>query len=169
VKWWRIGLEVIGALSLVALGVAAWVVHGDMSERINIGKRNDALFVLNWGGIPTDQDFQIIASYRSPRSFTGDHLDYFCIQLSKFQVADQEKDEWHDGPEQNPLLAKALEFGINDARQHSNCFPAAEDANSAAMKIMFWEVVLHGREPTAADIILYDSRNKKLYYVSYKT
>jgi hypothetical protein len=30
-------------------------------------------------------------------------------------------------------------------------------------------VTLHDREPTAADIILYDAKNRKLYYVSFKT
>jgi hypothetical protein len=169
-KWFRIGLEVIGASSLLFFGVvAAWTFHNSTSERVNTAKRKDVLFVLNWGGVSTNQDFKIIASYQSPRSFTGDHLDYYCIELSKFEVSDYEKNDWHDGPEQNPLLADALELSVNDARQHGDCFPSADEANSATMKIMFWSVELHGRQPTSADIILYNPKNKRLYYVSYKT
>jgi len=37
------------------------------------------------------------------------------------------------------------------------------------MKIMFCYVILHDRQPTAANIILYNPKNKRLYYVSYKT
>ena len=161
---------------MLAVG-AVWLIHdpvlgraGDLtSEKVNRAKARDVLFILNWGGITTNQVFKVIASYESARSVTGDHLDYYCIELSKFDVADFAKNEWHDGPEKNPLLAEALELGVNDARQHGDCFPSAEEANSEAMKIMFWSVVIHGHQPTGADIILYDPRNKRLYYVSYKT
>lgn len=169
-KFLRIALEVIGALSmLVFLAAGAWVFRSAGADKVNKAQPKDVRFVLNLGGIPTDQDFRVIASYESARSFTGDHLDYYCIQLSKFEVPGPEKAEWHDGPEENPLFAEALELGINSTAQYGDCFPSVEDATSGALKIMFWSVVLHGREPTAADIIMYDPRNKRLYYVSYQT
>jgi len=46
-------------------------------------------------------------------------------------------------------------LGADDAYEHTSGFPPAKDANSEAMRIMFWSVVLHGRQPSAADIILY--------------
>jgi hypothetical protein len=127
------------------------------------------VFFLDFFLYRTNQDFKVIASYESPRGLTGDHLDYYCIELPKFEIAEAEKDEWHDGPENNPLLSEALEFAVNDARMHGDCFPDASQANSEAMKIMFVSVTLHDREPTAADIIFYDTKNRKLYYVSFKT
>lgn len=173
VKWIRLGLQTVGALSLLLLAAAAVAValgiYSGTSEKFNKATRKDSLFILNWGGISTNQDFKVVASYQSPRSLTGDHLDYYCIELPKFEVADAEKNEWQDGPENNPLLAEALELAANDARMHGDCFPAAGQVNSEAMKIMFVSVTLHDREPTAADIILYDTQNRKLYYVSFKT
>ena len=172
-KWLRITLQVIGALSLLVVATAgpwlAYNLHKETSERINVAKPKDALFILNWGGIPTNQNFKVIASYQSQQSLTGDHLDYYCIELLKFEVADFAKEEWRDGPETNPLLAEALELAVNDARQYADCFPSFEEANSPAMKAMFWSMVTHGRQPSAADIILYDPKSKRLYYVSYKT
>ncbi len=169
-KWLRVGLEVIGAASLLAFAiVATWSVYQSSSEKINRATRKDVLFVLNWGGISTDQDFKIISSYQSRRSFTGDHLDYYCIELPKFEVAEYAKDEWHDGPEKDSLLAEALKLAVDDARQHGDCIPSVEEANSPAIKVMFTTVVLHSRQATAADIILYDPRKRMLYYVSYKT
>src|ERR1700675_2136296 len=112
-KWLRPCLQIIGALSLVLMAVAAiavaWGIYNGTSEKFNKATRKDSLFILNWGGISTNQNFRVVASYQSPRSFTGDHLDYYCIDLPKFEVADAEKVEWHDGPEKNPLLAEALE------------------------------------------------------------
>jgi len=170
-KWLRWVLEAIGVLSLLAVTfTGVWVLRAS-SERTNADGRNDALFVLKvlkWGDISTDQDFKVTSSYNSARNLTGDHLDYYCIDLATFEVANYAKEQWQDGPEKNPLLADALRSGIEAAREHGNCMPPLEQANSAAMKIMFWSVTLHGRYPSAADIILYPS-SRRLYYVSYKT
>ena len=171
-KWLRIALEVIGVISLLMMAIgAAWFIHAITSTKANIdtAKRKDALFILNWGGIPTNQDFRILSSYRSSRNITGDHIDAYCIELSRFEIADYAKEQWQDGPEKNPLLAEALQLGANDAHEHASCFPSAKEADSEGMRIMFWSVVLHGRQPSAADIILYAPRSKMLYYVSYKT
>jgi hypothetical protein len=121
------------------------------------------------GGISTNQDFKVIASYESARSFNGDHLDYYCIELPKFEIADYAKLGWHNGPEKDPLLAEALKLGINGVRDRTDCFPAVDEANSEAVQIMFGTVTLHGQWPTAADIILYEQKRNRLYYVSYKT
>ena len=171
-KWSRAGLITIGAASLLIAVGTAWLIMGIASvrsERFNRAKAKDVLFILNWGGISTNQSFKVVASYESPRSLTGDHLDYYCIELSRFDVAEPAKSEWHDGPEKDPVLAEALEFGVNDARQHGDCIPSALEANSEAMKVMFRSVVKYGRQPTAADIMLYDPKTKRLYYVTYKT
>jgi hypothetical protein len=91
-------LEIIGAASLLAvvfLGVR--IVYGNSSDRVNKATRKDVQFAPNWGGISTNQDYRIVSSYQSSRSFTGDHLDYFCIELPKFEVAEWAKNQWHDG------------------------------------------------------------------------
>jgi hypothetical protein len=168
-KWLRLGLEVIGAAAILGVVVLAALVARDHSDRANNASRRDALFILNWAGLPTDQDYRVVSSYRSARSLTGDHLDYFCIQLPRFEVAEQTKPQWQEGPETNPLLADALELAVNDARDHGACVPSAKEANAAGMELMFVTVVLNDRQATAADIILYDARRKMLYYVSYKT
>jgi hypothetical protein len=169
-KWFRIALEMIGAASLLAvMGFGSWHLYSDSSEKVNKATRKDAMFILNWGGLSPDQDYRITSSYESSRSFTGDYLDYYCIELPKFEVAEWAKDQWHEGPETDSLLANALELALNDARQHDGCIPSVQEANSTGIKIMFRQVVLHDRQPTAADIILYDSQKQKLYYVSFKT
>lgn len=168
-KWVRLALQMIGATALLGLAVFAWMIYRDMTEHVDVAGKKDVLFVLNWGQINTDQDVKVIGSFRGPRSFTGDHLDSYCIQVSKFEVADSAKNEWHDGPAANPILADALELAVNTARAHANCFPTFAEANSSTMKISFTSIVLHDGQPTAADIILYAPKAKMLYYVSFKT
>ena len=169
-KWFRVALEVIGGASLLAVAVlGSWALYSTSSDKLDKATRKDALFILNWSGLPTNQDYKVTSSYESRRNFTGDHLDYFCIQLPTFQVADWAKDEWHDGPEKDPLLAEALETALNSVVERGGCLPSASEANSPAMKLMFTTVVLRSRHASAADIILYDPQKRMLYYVSYKT
>jgi len=171
-KWLRLGLQISGALSLLLLLIAAILLGSDlysgMSDKFNKATPEETLFILNWGGIPTNQNLKVIESYQSRRSFTGDHVDYYCIQLAKLDIANIQKNEWHDGPEENPVLAQALELALNSAPD-SKCLPSAERANSKVMKMKFVSVTLNDRFPTAADIILYDTENSRLYYVSFKT
>jgi hypothetical protein len=138
-------------------------------DRTNAADKKDAEFVLNWGGISTNQSYKVIQSYVSARNLTGDHLDFYCIELQKFEVAETSTDQWKNGPEADPLLAEALQLAPEDAHQHGACFPTTDQANSRNMKIMFWSVTAHGRYPTAADILLYDTDSRKLYYVGFKT
>ena len=169
-KWFRIALETIGATSILLLVAGtAWFFHNATSDKVDAAKRNDVLFIFNSSGVASNQDFRILSSYQSRRSMTGDHLDFYCIELSRFDISDWAKEAWHDGPEADPLLAEALQLGVNDARQHSPCFLPLQEANSEDIKIAFRSVVLHSRQPTAADIILYAPKTKMLYYVSYKT
>jgi hypothetical protein len=169
-KWFRMGLEVLGAVTLLAivvLGIS--VMYSGSKDRINRASRKDVAFILNWAGISTDQNYRVVSSYESARSFTGDHLDYSCIELPRFETADPQKGDWHSGPESNPLIAEALQLALSDAHQRGTCVPAVQEANSPAMQMMFPQVLLRNGHATAADIILYDSKQRMLYYVSFKT
>jgi hypothetical protein len=159
-------LQAIGVLAIVAvLAVAAWI-YLPLS-----GGGRDATFVLNWAGISPAQNWKVISSHASARSLTGDHTDYYCIQLEKFEVKDRDSlQQWRDGPEANPVLAEAVRFGAHWAHtQAPSCFPSPERANSKHMKIYIWSATIHDRRPTAADVILFEPSTNRLFYVGYKT
>ena len=161
-----IALQAIGALAIVAiLAIAVWIVWPSG------GGKQDATFVLNWTGISPAQNWKVISSHVSARSLTGDHTDFYCIQLEKFDVKETNSlEQWRDGPETNPLLAEAVRFGANWAHTQSpSCFPSPDRANSKDMKIFIWSTTIHDRRPTAADVILFEPSTNRLFYVGYKT
>jgi hypothetical protein len=168
-KWLRLSLEAVGGLALLSALIFAGGIYSDFSEKVNKATRKDVLFVLNWGGLPAEQDYKVVASYQSPRNFTGDHLDYFCIDLPRYEVAQWAKTDWQEAPEQNPLLAEALDLALAAAREHGDCIPSPEEVKTTGTKIMFQKVVLRSHQATAADIILYAPHKRVLYYVSFKT
>ena len=170
-KWIRMALQAIGAATLfLSLAATAWILRERFTGGPTTPRTKDVQNVLKQGGISADGNFKLLAGYQSPRTFTGDHLDYFCIQLARFELEDNPRDYWHDGPEKDPLLATALADPLELARNEGGaCILSAGEANSVAVKMRFWSVDISDREPYAADIFLYDPRNKMLYFISYKS
>lgn len=168
-KWLRTGLQIIGAASLVFLIPVAWLLYRDMTEHVNAAGIGDAVTILKRSDINPNQSKRVIGSYRSERSFTGDHLDAYCLQLSTFELANDTAKYWHESPESNPILIDALHSALDDAHIHAPCFPTFEQANSKGVMLRFLSADSHDRMATAAEIVLYEPRTKMLYFVSYKT
>jgi hypothetical protein len=63
-KWFRVALELIGGASLLAVvGFGSWLLYNNSSDRFDKASRKDALFVLNWAGLPTNQNYRVVSSY----------------------------------------------------------------------------------------------------------
>ncbi|WP_129647617.1 hypothetical protein [Peristeroidobacter agariperforans] len=166
----RILLQCIGALALIVVaGVAVYAFMSFSGPKKSTDK-DDALFVLNWGGFSTTQNWTVIDGSVSARDITGDHTDYYCIQLEDVSVTEPMLIEWQTGPETNDLLAAALEQSLQWAEyEGADCFPSFEMANSQQMKIMFWGMNTHGRVPAGAQVLLLQPSTKRLFYVSFAT
>ena len=168
-KWIRTGLQIIGAASLVLFVAGAWLLYRDMTEHVNAAGEGDAVTILKRSDIGSKQNIMVIGSYRSERSFTGDHLDAYCIQLSRFELANDTAKYWHEGPETNPILFDAFQTVAHDAHAHASCFPTFEQANSKGIMLRFLSAYINDGMATAAEILMYEPKTKKLYYVSFKT
>jgi hypothetical protein len=170
VKFVRVFLQCVGAIALVLLLALAVYAFSKFSGPRKSTDKDDAIFVLNWAGLDTKQQWKIIDGSISSRNITGDHADYYCIQLEDVSLNGANSVEWKPGPETNELLAGALEQAIGWARQGgADCFPSFEVANSDQMKILFWSMNAHGRNPAGAQILLLQPSTKRLFYVSFAT
>jgi hypothetical protein len=173
VKIIRVVFQTIGVLATVlCLAGAVWFIY--IFNTIDQDKTNlssqDAIFVLNWGGIVTEQDWSVIKGLQGQRGFQGDYTDFYCIQLEAFSFQDPSYEkEWHLGPEQNSLFADAVKAAVTRVKEQPNseCFPNPEVANSADMKISIEKVGFSGYNVTAAEIIFYSEKKMQLYYVGF--
>lgn len=135
---------------------------------IGISHNADPIFTLNHGNIVTDQDYEVVYSQQSPPVFNGDHLDYYCIQLEKFEFQLPNEIEWVFGKEQNTL------FG--DARKQTarmgmieKCFKGESDAESNDVASKIWKVNARRNYIDGAVVLLYHRQTKRLLYVSFQT
>jgi hypothetical protein len=163
-------LQIFGALSLAATVAAfAYLTYAVKSnvDRENTATKSGVEFVLNWGGQKTDQKYEVVSSLESARSFTGDHLDYYCIQIADFSPSNNEKENW----QLMSSVEKLTKEAVMQAQQNSNasrCF-GRDITNSEEIQAHIWSATFHSRRITAYQIIFFDPHTKRLLYVSAKT
>jgi hypothetical protein len=166
----RVFLQCIGALTLVLAVAVALYVLPKLSGPSKSTDKDDAIFVLNWAGLNTKQHWTVIDGAVSERNITGDHADYYCIQLEDISVSSASLMDWRNGPEENELLSSALDQALDWAKhQGATCLPSYDLANSKQTMILFTSMTTHGRNPAGAKILLLQPSTKRLFYVSFDT
>jgi hypothetical protein len=92
---WKIVRGIVfvwGCFSLVAalvLGLLALykMLHSGRTK-VDVASKDDVRYVLNWSGLGDNRIQKVLHSYVSPRSFTGDYLDAYAIQISHVDTSE---------------------------------------------------------------------------------
>lgn len=164
------GLRVFGVFALLALAaIAVYILHAfaSNSDQTNTASGSDVVFVLNWGGLKSDQEYTVLNSFTSARSLTGDHLDYYCIQITDFSPSGGEKANWMPIPSLDSTAREAVAQALSNGNAEQ-CFGPGP-AHAKELMAYVWSATIHGRYVTAYDVILFDAETRKLLYVSHKT
>ncbi len=166
-RFFSVLLQIVGALVLVGVLAMVVAVYLQATGKSRAFDNKELSFVLAGAGAELTQAWSIIQSAKGPRTFTGDHFDYACIQLSKAPRLGQ---WWKVEPESEPLIMDALDFSIDTAiSEGARCFPSKERINTAEISRRLLRLVLHDRLPTAVEVIFYEPSLNRLYYTSEKT
>lgn len=179
---WRIFkgfLLVWGAISFVAF----LVIGGTILYQVGPGNRptsktaskHDVRFVLNWCNLGDDRTEEVVHSYASARSLTGDHLDGHAIRVSHLDVSELIFDERHSGGGwfRGDALTRTAEQAIDFAAgwlgsSEMPRFPTIDEIRSSNMFIYVWSIDMAGTRPNAAQIILARPSDKMVYYFDAK-
>jgi len=171
-----LALQGVGILALLAAAAAIGLSqYGRMAAHEETAAapftRGDLEFALNWAGVDKSQPWSIIASSRSARSFTGDHADFACIQLERFELPNAPASgSWSREPETDPMLRDALRAALEWARgSGAECMPDAQQANSERFVRYFRSVTFDDRSPSAGILFLYEPAARRLYYIDFAT
>jgi hypothetical protein len=172
-KWLWIGLEIIGGLAIVLMGCIGWSVWelGHDHEKTNQLKPKEAGFLLDWGGVKnTAKVGRFVYSKVSSRSFTGDHADFYVLEMGNFSKESALKGGlWQEGPLHDPTLEKAVDFSMCWGDESYPGFPSREGLSNRHFLFSFPWIYLHGQRVTAAIVMIYDPETRRLYVVDSKT
>lgn len=162
---------IVGALSVLSVFIGASLFFYGMNssgEKINQASKKDALFILNWGGLDSSQNYKVLHSYQSPSHFLGDHLDYYCLQLEIFEPGERSTSDWVFGVEDSPLFNEARKL-VASSGEVDKCFNAQITGIENNVAAYVWGMHINGRHITGAQIILYHQPTNRLLYVSLET
>ena len=172
-----ITLQFIGGIAVV-VGITVgtllvwpmWPGHA----KVDHANPGDLLFVLNWSGIGEKAKIQhVLHSYESRRSFTGDHIDAYSMQIDTFPEevlarGPMGQEVWLRPPLDNPILIEAIETSALMAQMAGTWFPSAEVLNSERFYVSFPMIYIRNQSVTAVQLTAYDRHEKKLYHADCK-
>jgi hypothetical protein len=136
--------------------------------QVGMSYSHDPVFTLNHGNIVTEQEYLVIYSHQSPPVFNGDHLDYYCVQIEKFEFQNPKVGEWLFGREENPIFSKARKQAAMLGNM-DECFKGEIDAESNNIAAKIWSVDTNRKHIEGLVVIMYHKNSNRVLYVSSQT
>jgi len=175
VKWI---LMIWGAVSLAAVigmaCIAGYSLGPGNREKIEKASPPDVRFVLNRCQLGDKRIEKVVHSYESARSFTGDHLDAYEIQISHLETEGLTSNMsnpsgcWYRG-DQLPKILDDTMRSVGAFVGEIPWFPNEAELRSEKMYVFPTSIYCHGISPSAADLIFVRPSDKMIFYISFKT
>ena len=139
----------------------------------NKATKSDVKFVLNWCNLGSKREYQVLKSYISARSLTGDHLNAYAIEITDITIEELTKNnsKWYRADSLPTILNDVVNF-IGDFQYEMPWFPIEHDIKTKDFYIYPCNLHYYNgniRRPSAVQIILAKPIDKIIYYISFKT
>ncbi|UTW49280.1 hypothetical protein [Bacterioplanoides sp. SCSIO 12839] len=167
-------MKILKVIYLIASGLSFLLVCGltlaltYSFSPLSAPSSRDSVFVLNHGNIVTEQDYSLIYSQQSLPVFNGDHLDYYCIQIEKFEFQRPTEGEWVYGLEDNHIFSQARELAAQSGKI-DKCFSGESNPESNDVAAKIWSVDTTRKHVEGAVVIMYHKITKRVLYVTFQT
>lgn len=174
VKWLLVAWGGLCAIGAVVLGgKLAYSLGPGNRDTTGSADKQDVRFVLNWCRLGDDRIEEVVHSYKSARSFTGDHLDAYAIKISHVDLAELTQDEsgsgWVRCDQTEGVLKDAIDFVCGWLHEDAiSWFPREEELKSSEMYVYSWSIYCHGTRPTAVELIFVRLKDKMVFFMSSK-
>jgi len=167
-------MKILKAIYFIASGISFVLVCGLVLALIysfsplGAPSSRNSVFVLNHGNIVTEQDYSLVYSQQSPPIFNGDHLDYYCLQIERFEFQRPTEGEWVYGLEDNPIFRQARELAAKSGKI-DKCFGGESNSESDDVAAKIWSVDASRKHVEGAVVIMYHKITKRVLYVAFQT
>lgn len=171
----RIGKNILaiwGGISLIGiilfLGYLAYsMIIGNKTVE-NEATKSDVRFVLNWCGLGDQRIEKVTNSYESGRSFTGDYLDAYGIEISNVTLDElKNKNGFYRLDSLPQVLNDAVKM-TNGWQYEIPWFPKLEELKQEDVYVYPWSIYCNGITPSGAELIFVIPKDKKVYYIGTK-
>lgn len=165
-------ISAIGAAGVAGL-IAYRFIPGNLPKS-DFAAPHDVRFVLNWCELGHDRIEEVVHSYRSSRSFTGDHLDAYVIRISHVEIDELKEMDggrgWYRCDQVEGVLKDAIEF--ISGWLHNDGIPwflTSEEIRSEEIYVYPQGTYFMGTRPISTQLIFVRPRDRMVFYISCKT
>jgi len=164
-------------LFLVSGGCIVYSIMPNLGNRPTntLASNKDVRFVLNWCNLGADRIEEVVHSYASASSFTGDHVGGHAIRVTHLDASELVYNEgrggggWHRGDALSGVAKDAVDFAILClTTKEMPWFPTSDELRSPAMYVHIWSVKYAGMRPNSVQVIFANPDTKMVYYLSGK-
>ena len=169
-----IGWGLFSAACVIVLGSAIAYQFGPGQVSTKTASKYDVRFVLNWCGLGEERAEEVLHSYISARSLTGDHIDAHAIRISHVELSELIQNDseggWFRGDNVPKIVDSALKFvGQWIPSDDFPWFPQKQELRSSKIYIYPWSIYFHGIRPAAAKLIFVRPEDNMVFYFGAKT
>ncbi len=175
-KIWQKVLMVWGGISLIGIvlfvSYTAYLITIGNNPSTNDVSKSDVRFVLNWCELGDDRIDNVIKSYTSARSLTGDHLDAYSIKISHVSINELKHTrygigKWHRCDSLKNTLDDAVSF-IGGFQNETPWFPEEGTLRTKDYYVYPVSIGYHGVSPYSAQLIFINPKDEIVYYIEAK-
>lgn len=119
---------------------------------------------MNWCGLGDQRIEKVTNSYESGRSFTGDYLDAYAIEIIKVTHKElTNKKGWYRLDSLPQVLKDAVDM-TSGWQYEIPWFPKLENLKEEDVYVYPWSIYCNGIDPSSAELIFVIPKDKKVYY-----
>lgn len=158
----------------IVLGIAIAYQFGPDKVSTRTASKYDVRYVLNWSGLGEERAEEVLNSYISASSFTGDHIDAHAILVSHVELSELTQHDsgmsWYRGDKVPVVVDAALKFiGQWNSSEDFPWFPKDRELRSAKIYIYPWSIYFHGTRPAAVKLIFVRPEDNMVFYFGVKS
>lgn len=174
VKWLLIAWGGFCAIGAIVLGgMMVYSLGPGNRNTIDSAGKHDVRFIMNWYRLGDHRIEKVVHSYKSARSFTGDHLDAYAIKITHVDPSELTQDRsgsgWFRCDQADGVLKDSIDFVCGWLHEDNiSWFPRKEELKSSEMYVYSWSIHCRSTRPMAVKLIFVRPKDKMVFFVSSK-
>lgn len=175
IKWSLIAWGLLCLVTVIGgLGFIVWQFTLGNKTQIDVASPKEVRFVLNNCNLGEQRLKKIIHSYKSKRSFTGDHLDAYELEITELNTTEllpkkNAPSQWFRGDNLPDYLNDAVKFtGSQLENGEAKWIPWEKALRSPMFYVYPNRISYYGTKITAIELTFLRLSDKRLFYISLK-
>ena len=165
------GLLCAGIAIVLVIATAYQFGPGKVSNRT--ASSHDVGHVMNWCELGSDRIEEVLHSYISASSFSGDHIEAHAIKITQIEESELKQNDsgegWFRGDTLTGVPGDALKFVENwIPSEEIPWFMSKQELRSSDVYLYPWSIYYRGTRPIAVKLIFVKPKDKTVFYFAAK-